>query len=173
MTEDSVGSLERYAADLANAVESALPGWVERSVDRVMAAWRGATPAETADAAARAGRQASAEIAPAVRAVLEADIDEQRTTPLAVVRTAVSYPTSVLAAAGAPPVERDSFAIRSFPDDAYDLTPASWVDVDPNLESPGLAWGAAKAFEHRRRHGGTAPKRAARPSGATDPEGGR
>jgi hypothetical protein len=66
----------------------------------------------------------------------------------------VTYPTGVLAAAGVPPAERDDFATRSFPDDAYDLTPASWVDVDPALEEPGLAWGAAKAFAHRRRHGG-------------------
>jgi len=53
-----------------------------------------------------------------------------------------------------PPVQRDSFAEASFPDDDYDLAPASLADVDPDLLEPGLAWGAAKAMAHRRRHGG-------------------
>jgi hypothetical protein len=46
--------------------------------------------------------------------------------------------------------------MRSFPDDVYDLTPASFADVDPALHEPGLVWGAAKAHVHlarRRRQG--------------------
>jgi hypothetical protein len=39
-----------------------------------------------------------------------------------------------------------------FPDDDYGLTPASFADIDPALAEPGLAWGAAKAWVHRRRH---------------------
>jgi hypothetical protein len=38
----------------------------------------------------------------------------------------------------------------------YDLTPASFADVDPALHEPGLVWGAAKAHVHlarRRREG--------------------
>ena len=72
-------------------------------------------------------------------------MDEQRTGPLAVIRTAVRYPTEVLAAAGVGPVQRDEFAERSFPDDVYDLAPASFADLDPALHEPGLVWGAAKA----------------------------
>jgi hypothetical protein len=45
-------------------------------------------------------------------------------------------------------VPRDEFSVRSFPDDAYDLSPASFADVDPALHEPGLAWGAAKAYVH-------------------------
>ena len=84
--------------------------------------------------------------------MLAADVDEQATTPLAILRTAVRYPTEVLVAAGVPPVERDSFSQRAFPDDIYDLTPATFADVDPALAEAGIAWGAAKAFEHKRRH---------------------
>ena len=51
-----------------------------------------------------------------------------------------------------PPVERDDFAREAFPDDDYDLTPASFADVDPSLFEPGVAWGAAKAWTHRQRH---------------------
>jgi hypothetical protein len=52
-----------------------------------------------------------------------------------------------------PPVGRDPDAVRRFPDDDYDLTPAAFVALDPALHEPGLRWGAAKAhvFLARRR----------------------
>jgi hypothetical protein len=50
-------------------------------------------------------------------------------------------------------VEREAFAEASFPDDTYDLTPATFADVDPALVEPAIQWGAAKAFVHKRRHG--------------------
>jgi hypothetical protein len=91
-----------------------------------------------------------------VRLVLEADIDDQRTNPLAVLRRAVRYPTDVLRAAGVPEVVRDAFAEAHEPDDVYDLSPASFADIDPALHEPGLVWGAAKAHVHlhRRREDG-------------------
>ena len=58
------------------------------------------------------------------------------------------HATDVLASAGARPVARDEFSARHFPDDVYDLTPASFADVDPALHEPGLVWGAAKAHVH-------------------------
>jgi hypothetical protein len=67
----------------------------------------------------------------------------------------VPIATAVLREAGARPVARDEFGERSFPDDVYDLSPATWTDVDPALHEPGLVWGAAKAHVHlaRRRTG--------------------
>jgi hypothetical protein len=97
-----------------------------------------------------------AEGGPRVRTLLETDIDEQRTNPLAVLRSLVGHPTAVLREAGAQPVARDDFKQRAFPDDVYDLSPASFAEVDPLLHEPGLAWGAAKAYVHlsrRRREG--------------------
>jgi hypothetical protein len=88
-----------------------------------------------------------------VRTLLAADIDEQVTTPLAIIRSAaVRYPTSVLRRAGVAPVVRDPFAAAAFPDDIYDLSPASFADLSADLVDPGMAWGAAKAFVHKRRH---------------------
>ena len=52
-------------------------------------------------------------------------------------------------------MERDEFQVRAFPDDVYDLTPATFADVDPALGDPGLEWGA-QAHVHlarRRREG--------------------
>ena len=87
-----------------------------------------------------------------MRALLAADIDDQHTTPLSLLRGAVRYPTAVLSAAGVPPVRRDEQQERLFPDDLYDLAPATFADVDPALAEVGMAWGAAKAFEHLQRH---------------------
>jgi hypothetical protein len=145
-------AMESYAAALIEGIEACLPRWVERCVRDVMVAWEGDLPADIARSAQRAGVVAGQEIAAQVRRLLETDIDEQRTTPLQLVRSAVRYPGEVLAAAGAPRPERDPFAESAFPSDVYDLSPASWAEVDPALSEPGIAWGAAKAFTHMQRH---------------------
>jgi hypothetical protein len=145
-----------FAAALADGIEAALPGWVGRAVAETMTAWTGSVPPEVAALAAAAADRAAAEVGPRVRALLESDIDQQRTTPLAILRVAaVRYPTEVLVAAGVPPVVRDQAAEELFPDDRYDLVPAAFSDLDPGLADVGLRWGAAKAFEHKRRHGGS------------------
>ena len=147
-----MADVDDYAQALADGIDAALPTWVVQSVVTVMMAWSGTVPADVALAAEEAGQRARVEIGGAVRRLLAADIDEQRTTPLALLRTAVRYPTAVLAAAGVPGLERDGYAERAFPDDIYDLTPARFADIDPALVDAGLAWGAAKAFAHKRRH---------------------
>jgi hypothetical protein len=148
--------MQELATALADAIEAALPGWVERSVARRMGEAGRSEPEVTA-AAAAAGLRAQREVGPRVRALLDADIDEQRTTPLSLLREAARYPTEVLRAAGVEPAERDDMQAALFPDDVYDLGPATFADVDPALTEPGLAWGAAKAWNHRRRHGATRP----------------
>jgi hypothetical protein len=152
---DTAIDVGAYARALADGICDALPSWVVSSVTRLMTAWSGEVPAEVASQAAAAGAAAGAEVGPRVRALLAADIDEQATTPLAIVRSAaVRYPTDVLQAAGVSPLVRDRAAEELFPDDLYDLGPASFADLDPSLADAGLRWGAAKAFEHKRRHGG-------------------
>jgi hypothetical protein len=137
-----------HATALADAIDEALPRWVERCVRSRLTHPRPEDEAAIAEAGARAGREVGA----AVRALLLTDVDEQRANPLALLRTAVTYPTAVLREAGVPAVERDGFSQDRFPDDDYDLTPANWSDVDPALSDLGIAWGAAKAFTHKQRH---------------------
>lgn len=137
--------LAAHAAVLADAIERALPGWVVRCVHDLAEAWRPGSSRALAGAAADAGREAAAQVGPEVRALLEQDVDAQATGPLAVLRSAVRYPTQVLAGAGVPPVVRDEFAERAFPDDVYGLAPASFADLHPALHEPGIVWGAAKA----------------------------
>jgi len=152
--------MHEHATALADAIEGALPGWVERCVAGRLAAdprRDGPTSQHVTAAAVDAGQRARAEVGPAIRALLDADIDEQQTTPLALLRTAVTYPTAVLAGAGVAPVHRDAAQVRLFPHDVYDLTPATFADVDPELAEPGMAWGVAKAWSHRQRHQAVRP----------------
>jgi hypothetical protein len=72
-------------------------------------------------------------------------VEAQPSTPLSVLRGVTRHATAVLAAAGVVPVRRDEMRARSFPDDVYDLAPATWSDVDPRLHDPGVVWGASKA----------------------------
>ena len=141
-------TLEEHAVALADAIDDVLPGWVERCVRSRLTT----VPRHVAAAAKEAGERARAEVGGAVRELLLRDVDDQRGNPLALLRAAVRYPTEVLLAAGATVVERDKFSRERFPNDDYDLTPANWSDIHPSLNELGITWGAAKAFEHKRRH---------------------
>ena len=131
--------LAQAADELVRTVVEVLPGWVDRCVRRFLP---GVDPAEVGPY----GQQAVDEVGPRLRDLLARDVDQQAANPLAVLRTAVRFPTEVLAAAGVPPVERAEFDRRAFPDDPYGLTPAAWSDIDPALHEPGIVWGAAKAY---------------------------
>ena len=127
-----------------------------RCVERLATAWQGEVDPSVRADAEEAGLRARADVGPRVHALLDTDVDEQWTSPLHLVRQAVHYPTEVLQRAGVPVVVRDSFAEEVFPDDVYDLAPASFADVDPGLAEPGIEWGAAKAhvvLTRRRREG--------------------
>ena len=125
-----------HVAALEVALDEALPRWIARVAPEV-------------DPAPVAG-----EVMRRVRALLALDVDLQTTTPLAIIREhAVPELTSALRAAGRQPVaDRDPFLAERFPEDVYGLTPSAWVDIDPSLQEPGIAWGAAKAWTHRQRH---------------------
>ncbi len=132
-----------YGAELAAAVDRVLPGWVVRNVRR----FRDDLDLE----ATAAGEEARREVGVRMRRLLETDLDQQRSNPLAILRTAIRYPTQVLSAAGVPGVVREPFAVEAFPEDIYNLSPATWSDIDPVLPDYGIAWSAWKAHEFLRR----------------------
>lgn len=141
---------------LARAVHAVVGEWMVRCVQRTAQRQWGACPPELSDAASRMAADAAPQVHARLQAFLDTDVDEQRMNPLGVLRAAVVYPTEVLAAAGVPPVRRDAFAEQAFPDDCYDLSPATWSDVDPSLHEPGIMWGAWKAkvvLDRRRSEG--------------------
>lgn len=144
--------LAGHAEALLSGLATHLPGWVERTlaehlgsnVDRTMLV--GLEPAvdETLDEVAR---------------LLRTDVDAQRANPLAIVRRLTDAVTVVLDEAGVPQPVRDPDAVRIFPGDHYDIVPATFSDIHPDLHLPGLTWGAAKAHLHisRRRAEGLRP----------------
>ena len=155
-----LAALDRYATELLAAVEVALPAWVQRSVAERWAAWDGGElPQPLADAAREAADAAAEAVLPELQVLLAQDVAEQRSNPLSLIRRAVPLATAVLASAGVPHVVRDEQAARLFPDDVYDLTPASFGDLGSNAHEPGLRWGAAKAHVllRRRRPGAGTP----------------
>jgi len=149
-------ALAGYAAVLADGIERAIGPWVERSVVTVCEKSGVMVTGNLRQRARTAGAEATAEIAPRVHALLALDIDEQRVGPLELLRGAVRWPTQVLRDSGVTAASRDESARAMFPDDDFDLTPASFGDLDPALHEPGLVWGAAKAhvFLARRRAAG-------------------
>jgi hypothetical protein len=139
-------------------VIAAVPDWIAGVIEERFGAWTRASGAgdqaqpDITRLAHEAGARAQDAVAEPLRAMLSADIDEQRTTPLALVRPLIAFATAVLSETGVPPVVRDEFAKSRFPDDIYGLTPASLAVLGEGVGEMALAWGAAKAFAHRRRH---------------------
>lgn len=137
---------------LAEAIHRAVPSWV-------LAAVVARTDDVDAQAAERArlraievgGIAADAALDELV-ALLELPIDEQRSTPLAVVRALVRFPNEVLAEAGVVPLRRDPFEQRANPEDRYGIAVGTWADLGDDVAELGMAWGAAKAFLHKRAH---------------------
>ena len=137
--------------ELVQALESALPEWVIDCVEKISVAWEGQTRPQLLAEAEQAAKKCYDEVMPDLRALLLTDIDSQFVSPLSVIRKAVSFPTKVLRDNNVPEVNRDEFAIRNFPEDVYDLSPASFGDLNEGLHVLGIAWGAAKAHTHLQR----------------------
>jgi hypothetical protein len=137
-----------------------LPAWVVREVGRILDAWgrvdAGARAVAERDAVG-AGERAGARVTERLKALFDQDPAEQRSTPLEIVRTATAEPTEILVGAGVPPVDRDAFAVRSWPDDRYGLVPRTLSDLAPpdgdsdDLGPLHLAWGMSKAAVLRAR----------------------
>lgn len=130
---------------LADAIVRALPIWVQCCVSRFIDGIDDVV-------VSNAGIEAVATVEGPLRDLLSAPIDAQRSTPLTVVRTAVAFPTSVLARAGVAAVDRDPFDARAFPDDVYGIAPATWADLGDEVAEAGMRWSVNKAFLHRRLH---------------------
>lgn len=147
--------LRELADALLRCADEVVAGWIAGLVrSRAAAAGSGAVGPDRVEAAAvAAGADARAELMPVLSALLHADPEDQAVNPLLLFRAVTGHATAALADLGVSPVDRDEFARDRFPDDVYDLVPATWTDIDPELHAPGLAWGAAKAFVVRARHG--------------------
>ncbi len=146
--------LDEAGQAIVAGVEAELPWWVLRQVERILQAW-GRCDADGRDRARAeatvAGLRASERVVAALRDLFARDPSEQTVTPLQIVRTAVREPTEVLSRLGVPPVVRNAFDVRSWPDDVYCLVPRALSDLqctegnDWDLGPLQLIWGHALA----------------------------
>ncbi len=147
-----MSQVEPYSVALVDAIDRHFVDWLERCVfDTARQQGAPVTNEMVASTANMAGAM-HRRFLPAVRELLALDVDEQITTPMALLRGAIVGPTQVLAQYGVPAPDRDEFVAARFPDDPYGLTPSTFADIHAELAEPGLAWGAAKAFVHKERH---------------------
>lgn len=138
-------ALAAYGSALADAVDAVVVPWV---MDGSLTAIRNQTDhAAAVDLVAieEAAQLSRKEVAVGLASLAGQDPDRQSVTPLAVVRSALVHPTKALHVAGVAPVPRDSFSRESFPDDVYNLNPASFRDFGVAVHEASLVWGAAKA----------------------------
>lgn len=143
------GGVDPYSSRLISAVDRLVDDWLDSSARARLGhdGRAGGESGRTRDVAAvaEACRLAAATVRRDLAELLETDVLLQRRNPLEILRSSTRPVTFALTAAGVPPVERDEFQKRSFPDDHYDLCPATWSDVHPDLAEVGLEWGAWKA----------------------------
>ncbi len=137
--------LSEPAARLLDVASSVTGEWMRRTM--LSAAASGGVDVSGMTAGLDAVvRTESARLLTALKDLLVTDVDEQRTNPLSLFRSAVAGPTAWLRSVGVPAPPSDRFTAERFPDDVYRLGPATWADVDRRLHEPGLIWGAWKAM---------------------------
>ena len=169
-------TLAAASAGLAAGFRSVIPRLVERQVGDLVRAWGRLDAADrqrAQAAAAAAGVEAAEDIGRRWEDEAAKPVEQQRRGPLEFLRDVRHWPTRVLAEAGVPPVRRDPFAMRRFPDDVYGLIIERFGDIPGGmggeLQALHLAWGVARATwvkaEQARRAAGGGPAGAAPDSG--------
>ena len=141
-----------YSTRLLETMQAVTESWLRGLVARVVEA-QGLGALVDLERLEGVISSARTDLLASLNRLLEQDAWEQRRNPLELVRGATVGLTAELAAFGARPVPRDEFKERSFPDDLFDLAPATWSDVHPDLHDVGLEWGAWKAaaiISHRK-----------------------
>jgi hypothetical protein len=140
---------------IVEGVERLGAGWVVGAVTHIVDAWGeldDTARAKVLDDARSAGDRAAARVVTELDALFALPALEQRSTPLAIVRTLRFEATDVLRTVGVPEVVRDEYEIRAFPDDIYGIVPKAITELgDEDLGGALLAWGIGKARAIRER----------------------
>ncbi len=137
---------------LGEAMVDVLPAWAERVAVHLAGA-------SFAEPGRLAGQAMVVIVAPQLAALLAADVDAQRTTPLALFRASIEPLTEVLKHGGVGRPARDELDQAMAPDDEFGVAPRTYADLGEGVHEAGIRWGVAKAFAHRARHVGDASLR--------------
>jgi len=136
--------VDQYSTQLLETSDRVVAKWVERLI-RIHCDEQKISDPRVGDLCISVIAQVSTEVHVNLVELLSRDVFEQRTNPLAIFREATRPITELLSNLGCSPVSRDDFNERSFPEDIYGLSPATWIDIDEALVEPGIEWGAWKA----------------------------
>ena len=136
--------MDQYSTRLLETSDEVVTKWVERLIQRHCDEQKFSDP-RVGELCISVIAQVSTEVHDNLVELLSRDVFEQRTNPLAIFRQATRPITELLSNLGCSPVSRDEFNERSFPEDVYGLSPATWIDIDEALVEPGIEWGAWKA----------------------------
>jgi hypothetical protein len=140
-----MSEMSPYAERLLNAVVSAVPQWIDIHVRKLVRRHVGVVSDDIVAAIVLAGKEAQRFVADQLFALLSADVDEQKSNPLQILRDAATFPTKVLLDAGIPAPQRDHFDEQINPADVYGLGPYTWRDLGEEVHDAGIEWGAWKA----------------------------
>ena len=136
--------MDQYSARLLETSNEVVPRWVARLL-RKHCDDQKISDLIVGDLLSSVVARVNKEVDDNLRELLSLDVLEQRSNPLAIFRQATRPISDLLKTAGCAPVVRDEFDERSFPDDIFGLSPATWVDIDEMMVEPGIEWGAWKA----------------------------
>ena len=144
--ESDARLMAEISARLVEASARALGPWVEAAV----AQRAGDRAAELASAATAAGERCAEEVPATMTAPRTR---HRRNAPprsaSSARRAATQLPCWLRPAFRLLPGPFDE---RANPDDRYEVGPATWADLGEEVGELGIAWGAAKAHLHKRRH---------------------
>lgn len=146
---DDDAILEPYPAALYSAVVANADAWLRRCVSKVTGG--AAVVVSAAECDAVIARTAGV-IDTSLRDMLGRDPEEQRMSPLQVIRSATSELTEYLLSVGCTPVKRDEMDASMLPEDVFAFGPVTWRDLGDDVHEAGIAWGAWKAATIMSRH---------------------
>lgn len=138
--------------ELRDAIVDSLHDWME-TVVRARLGQSGELSPDRLDQLAAIGTEVAAELGQRLEQLAIADVDEPVSGPLEIVRQSTGPLTRLLTSWDVPRPVRDEFDAAVRPDDVFALGPMSFAELGQRVQEAGIAWGAAKAYLHRRRHG--------------------
>ena len=136
--------MDNYSARLLEGANLVVGDWVHRLIRQQLEVNK-ISDSRVGDLCIPVINAVGDHVSAALVELLNTDVLEQRVNPLTIFRNSTQPITDLLVVLECRPVERDEFNRRSFPNDFFGLSPATWADIDERMVEPGLEWGAWKA----------------------------
>lgn len=135
----NIEHLEGYPRELLVAVEAAYPAWLTSQLRTISGG--SLSEVEIADIVEVSARRAINDLV----ALLQTDVDAQRSNPLHVLRLSTVLANQRLHDCGIAAPHRDEFELSAMPHDVYAIGPLTWKDLGDDVHDAGITWGAWKA----------------------------